>query len=65
MKILTNKQAVEIMTKYDSLRIQNNIYKAENKKLKAENDALKEALRSKTVFVDFPATEKLHEDKIY
>ena len=35
------------------------------KDLQAENNALKEALSSKTVFVDFPATKKLHEDKIY
>lgn len=33
--------------------------------LKAENDALKEAMRTKTTYVDFPATKKLHEDKIH
>ena len=73
MKILTNKQVVDIMTKYDGLRIQNNIYKAEIEKLERENKQLKKDLTDLQNFcmnfasqnLDFPNSNKSYEDKLF
>ncbi len=61
MRILTRTQydalievAREAQKTIDSLRSEIDVYEAIINKLQKENISLKEALRSKTVFVDFP-----------
>ena len=61
MRILTRTQydaiievARDAQKTIDSLRSEITVYEAIVKKLQKENNSLKEALRSKTVFVDFP-----------
>lgn len=61
MRILTRTQydaiievARDAQKTIDSLRSEISVYKAIVKKLQKENNCLKDALRSKTVFVDFP-----------
>ena len=61
MRILTRTQydalievAREAQKTIDSLKSEISVYEAIVKKLQKENNSLKDALRSKTVFVDFP-----------
>ena len=61
MKILTRTQydalieiARDAQNTINSLRSEIDVYEAIVKKLQKENNSLKEAIRSKTVFVDFP-----------
>ena len=68
MKILTNTQydalievARDAQKTIDSLRSEITVYEAIVKKLQKENNSLKEALRSKTVFVDFPNSHPVSE----
>lgn len=48
-----------------NLNEENTKLKSDLKELQTENSVLKEAMRTKTLYVDFPATKKLHEDKNY
>lgn len=61
MRIITRTQydalievARDAQKTIDSLRSEITVYEAIVKKLQKENNSLKDALRSKTVFVDFP-----------
>ena len=72
MKILTQTQydalievAREAQNTIDSLRSEIIVYEAVVKKLQKENNSLKEALKSKTVFVDFPNSHKSCENKLF
>lgn len=72
MSLLFSNQYNNMLDIIKNLMEENERLKADNARLsrdltdlQTENNTLKEALRSKTMFVDFPATKKLHEDKIY
>ena len=68
MRILTRTQydaiievARDAQKTIDSLRSEISVYEAIVAKLQKENNILKEALRSKTVFVDFPNSHPVNE----
>lgn len=70
MRILTRTQydalievARDAQKTIDSLRSEISVYEDIVKKLQKENNSLKEALRSKTVYVDFPNSGVSHHEK--
>lgn len=72
MKIISNKAweaildiARESDRKINELTIENMMLKSDLKDLQTMYNTLKEAMITKTIYVDFPATKKLHEDTNY